>query len=172
MYVRSLIAAVLTGVAVGAQAAESTPIPAALQPPSGSVLKIKLAARGVQIYQCQGTQWKLQGPDATLFDSSGRQRARHYAGPTWEADDGSKVIGEPVAHDDGPDPLAVAWLLLKAKTHSGDGLFGDVNSIQRLHTSGGKAPAATCGADNAEQTERVVYSADYYFYTEGTGSKP
>ena len=172
MYVRTLIAAVLFGAALCAHAADTTPTPPGLRPPSGSVLKIKLAAKGEQIYQCQGTEWKLQGPDATLFDSSGRQQARHYAGPTWEANDGSKVIGEPVAHDDGPDPQAVAWLLLKAKTHSGQGLFGNVSSIQRLHTTGGKAPAATCGAANADQTERVVYSADYYFYTEGTGSKP
>ena len=173
MYVRTLIAAVLAGVVVlCAHAADTASVPPALQPPVGSVLKVKLAAKGVQIYQCQGTEWKLQGPDAQLFDSSGRQQARHYAGPTWEANDGSKVVGEPLAHDDGPDPQAVAWLLLQAKANSGQGLFGNVHSIQRLHTKGGKAPAVPCSAANANQIERVAYSADYYFYTEGTGSKP
>ena len=39
------------------------------------------------------------------------------------------------------------------------------------HTVGGKAPATACGADNASAVERVVYSADYYFYTDGTASK-
>jgi hypothetical protein len=180
MYLPTLIAAVLTATAVSARAADSPPVPPSLQPPAGSVLKLSLAAKGVQIYQCQGTQWKLQGPDAKLFDAQGRQQATHYAGPTWEASDGSKVIGEPVAHDDGPDSQAVPWLLLQAKTNSGQGLFSDVRSIQRLHTIGGRAPAAACGAGNADQTERVVYSADYYFYThaethgdsQGTGSKP
>ena len=73
---------------------------------------------------------------------SGKQQAKHYAGPTWEAADGSKVVGSAVAHDDGPDHEAVPWLLLTATNNSGSGLFGNVRAIQRLHTVGGKAPAA------------------------------
>jgi hypothetical protein len=164
MHIRSIA---LMACLIPAWAAGAAPVPAALQPPGGSVLKLKLAAKGVQIYQCQGMQWKLQGPDAQLFDSSGKQQAKHYAGPTWEAADGSKVTGQAVAHDDGPDREAVPWLLLNATSHSGAGLFGNVSAIQRLHTSGGRAPSATCGADNANQVERMVYSADYYFYTDG-----
>ena len=37
---------------------------------------------------------------------------------------------------------------------------------------GGKAPATPCGAGNAGEIQRVAYSADYLFYTEGTGAKP
>ena len=180
MRVQKLTAAACCGIALNlgyplAFAADppvAAPVPVALQPPAGSVLRVKFAARGVQIYQCQGTEWKLQGPDAQLFDSNGKQQAKHYAGPTWEAADGSKVIGEPVAHDDGPDPQAVPWLLVRAKSNSGTGLFSDVRTIQRLHTSGGRAPATVCSAATAGQTERVTYSAEYYFYTEGSGAKP
>lgn len=168
----ALMAMVLTACLTPAWAAgDAAPVPASLQPPAGSVLKLKLAAKGAQIYQCQktdqGTQWKLQGPDAQLYDSRGKQQAKHYAGPTWEAADGSKVTGSVVAHDEGPDREAVPWLLLTATNNSGSGLFGNVRAIQRLHTVGGKAPAAACGAGNANQVERVVYSADYYFYTDG-----
>ncbi len=168
----SLAPAWAAGDTGAASAAGAASVPATLQPPDGSVLKLKLAAKGVQIYQCQktdqGTQWKLQGPDAQLFDAQGKLQAKHYAGPTWEAADGSKVVGSAVAHDDGSDHAAVPWLLLKATSNSGSGLFSNVRSIQRLHTIGGKAPAAACGADNANQVERVVYSADYYFYTDGS----
>jgi Protein of unknown function (DUF3455) len=174
MHVRTMIAVALSGMVLSLQtvpalAADTvdTTAPAALQPPSGSVLRAKFAARGVQIYKCQGTEWKLQGPDAQLFDSSGKQQAKHYAGPTWEAGDGSSVVGEPTAHVDSPDGQGVAWLLLRARSNTGQGLFGSVRSIQRLHTVGGKPPSSACAAANAEQIERVNYTADYYFFTEG-----
>ena len=69
------------------------PVPDALKPPAGVVLKQKLSAKGVQIYQCQGAEWKFLAPQAQLFDAKGHQVASHYAGPTWKAADGSSSGG-------------------------------------------------------------------------------
>jgi hypothetical protein len=139
-------------------------IPDALKAPAGVVLKQKLSAKGVQIYQCQGAEWKFLGPQAQLFDATGRQVASHYAGPTWEAADGSAVVGDIKAHEDAAEPGAIAWLLLSAKSTRGSGVFSQVQNIQRLQTVGGKAPTAACDAGNANQVERVPYTAIYYFY--------
>jgi hypothetical protein len=48
----------------------------------------------VQIYSCSGTAWTLVAPRADLYDSRGKLVATHFAGPTWQAKDGSSVDGE------------------------------------------------------------------------------
>jgi Protein of unknown function (DUF3455) len=126
---------------------------------------------GVQIYRCLADkenaarfEWQLLAPEADLFDHAGKKLGRHYAGPTWEALDGSVVTGEVAARADSPDPGSIAWLLLRAKTTSGRGIFGDVRFIQRLRTVGGSAPAGGCSPGTAGSEVRVRYSADYWFY--------
>jgi Protein of unknown function (DUF3455) len=148
-----------------------TDVPAALQVPGNQKLTRMLHGAGVQIYQCTPNaqnppqySWVFQAPAADLSDRSGKDLGRHYEGPTWEAYDGSKVVGELVARDNGPTPSAVPWLLLRAKSNAGKGIFGRTTSIQRLHTIGGQAPPSGCDASHAGQRTRVPYSADYYFY--------
>jgi hypothetical protein len=143
----------------------------ALQAPAGDLLHLSLTGKGVQIYQCTAAsdspthfEWKFQAPEAQLLDSRGQVIGKHYAGPTWEASDGSSVVGEVRARDDGPDASAIPWLLLTAKSVKGSGIFSKVHSIQRLNTTGGKPPEQSCGAANANQVVRVPYSARYYFY--------
>lgn len=145
--------------------------PEALRPPPDQVLVLEAAARGVQIYECSANkdqparfEWVFKAPEAELFDKADRNVGKHYAGPTWESTDGSKVVGEVKARDNGPDPDAIPWLLLGAKSNSGNGVFGRIKSIQRIQTVGGKAPSAPCGQDNAQQVARVPYKAVYYFY--------
>ena len=147
-------------------------VPPALQAPAGLKLTRMLHATGVQIYQCTASSqspprygWVLQAPAADLSDRSGKDIGRHYEGPTWEADDGSKVVGELVAHLDAPGTNAIPWLLLRAKSNTGKGMFAKVQSIQRLHTIGGLVPQSACDAAHAGQRTRVAYSADYYFYS-------
>ena len=147
-------------------------VPPALQAPGGQKLTRMLHGTGVQIYQCAASAqspphygWVLQAPKADLSDRSGKDVGRHYEGPTWEGYDGSKVVGEVVAHADAPAPNAIPWLLVRAKTNSGKGMFAKVQSIQRLHTIGGVAPQSACDAAHAGQRTRVAYSADYYFYS-------
>lgn len=145
--------------------------PEALRPPAGQLLVLEARATGVQIYECAASrdqpgrfEWVFKAPEAELFDDAGRKVGKHYAGPTWEALDGSKVAGEVKARDDGPDRNAIPWLLLSAKSNSGTGVLSQIKSIQRLQTVEGKAPAAPCGRDNAQQVARVPYKATYYFY--------
>jgi hypothetical protein len=151
-------------------------VPPKLQAPADQVLVVTARAQGVQIYVCSAAppgdawHWTLQAPQADLLDAGGTRIGTHYAGPTWESVDGSRVVGEVVARDDGPDPEAVPWLLLRAKSVSGAGIFAKVQSIQRVFTVGGKAPATGCGAATPGATTRTPYAATYYFYALAPGS--
>lgn len=146
-------------------------VPESLKVPAGQTLTLAARATGVQIYDCKPTkddpkrfEWVLRAPEADLFDSYGNKIGKHYAGPTWESNDGSKVVGEVKGRDDGPDANAIPWLLLSAKTTSGTGVLGRTASVQRLQTVGGKAPAGSCTPTEAGGEARVAYSANYYFY--------
>lgn len=145
--------------------------PASLQPPAGQTLVMEALASGVQIYDCaakadgSGPGWVFRAPEATLADARSHPLGKHYAGPTWESVDGSTVVGEVQARAPSRTPeTAIPWLLLKAKSHGGSGVFADVRSIQRLNTGGGVAPAEPCTADTLGQVARVRYTAAYYFY--------
>src|SRR5258706_3599104 len=143
------LAAILAGCA--ASSVGTVPVvPDNLKVPAGQTLSLVSHATGVQIYECSAGKtdptnfaWAFKAPEANLFDVSGRKIGKHYAGPTWESDDGSKVAGEVKARDDGPDANAIPWLLLSAKSTSGAGAFGRTKSVQRLHPAGGEAPAET-----------------------------
>jgi hypothetical protein len=146
-------------------------VPENLRPPAGQVLSLEAQATGVQIYECNANktdptrfEWVFKAPEADLFDNAGRKIGKHYAGPTWESNDESKVQGEVKARDDGPDANAIPWLLLSAKSPSGKGVFGQTQSIQRVRTVGGKAPAQSCSQEQAGKLARVPYKATYYFY--------
>ena len=165
-----LLIAAMAGQA-GAGGHEMRAAPEELKVPSGQVLAISARAAGAQIYECTADKddptrfsWALKAPEATLRDKSGKPLGKHYAGPTWEAADGSKVVGEVVAKTDAPDPGAIPWLLLRAKSTSGTGIFSTVASIQRLRTVGGKPPADGCDKDRSGKEARVSYSAQYLFY--------
>jgi hypothetical protein len=105
----------------------------------------------------------LSRPDAKLFNDAGEQVGSHFAGPTWEWSDGSRVIGKAVANAT-PDPDSIPWLLLTATDHQGHGVMEKITSIQRLSTKGGKAPAAGCNVSHKSQEVRSHYTAVYYFY--------
>ncbi len=146
-------------------------VPETLRPPATESLAFVAHAKGVQVYECRAKkddpaqfEWALKGPDADLFDDHGRKIGRHYAGPTWESTDGSKVVGEVKSRADSTDPEAIPWLLLVTKSREGSGVFSNVTSIQRLETAGGKAPAGNCDASTAGKEVRVPYTATYFFY--------
>jgi len=46
------------------------------------------------------------------------------------------------------------------------GVFSRVESIQRLNTAGGSAPAGGCSKDQLGKEIRVPYKAMYYFYVD------
>ena len=160
-------AVVFATVAVGLYSAlghTQPSVPETLKPPVGEHLRAQAHASGQQIYVCDGSKWILSGPDAELFDKAGQKVGSHFVGPTWQWSDGSQVTGRPIASAT-PDPESIAWLLLTATSHSGDGVMKKVSSIQRLETKGGKAPRKGCDAPQRGEQARISYSADYFFYT-------
>lgn len=143
------------------------PLPSpALAVPAGNHVAFHYDAIGVQIYACSavgaGYGWVFQAPDATLYNHGGHAVGKHYAGPTWESNDGSKVVGAKLAAAT-PDPASIPWLLLGAVSHAGTGKMDGVKYIQRLETAGGIAPAGGCDASTVGASARVPYTATYYF---------
>ena len=134
-----------------------------LNVPAGNRVSAHLYALGVQIYRWNGTAWAFVGPDATLYADQGfnGQVGTHYVGPTWEAEDGSKVVAAKFS-DCLPNRGAIPWLRLDAVTSSPQGRFAGITHVQRVNTIGGTAPttAGTFVGDEA----RVPYTAEYYFY--------
>jgi hypothetical protein len=139
--------------------------------PGDQELLHKLHATGVQIYQCQPAkndpsrwEWSFKQPEAKLSTAMGKTIGRHYGGPTWEANDGSKVTGEVIGRSESTKPNSIPLLLLRAKATSGNGIFSGVKYIQRLNTAGGNAPPTACRSEQAGQELRASYTADYLFY--------
>jgi len=133
-----------------------------IQAPAGSKLAYHVYATGVQIYNWSGTAWTPFGPAATLSaDAAGNSTVgTHYVGPTWESNSGSNVVGEVAERC--PVPNAVPWLLLRAKSSKGPGVFHGVTWIQRVNTVAGNAPSTP--GTFVGQEARVDYSAEYFFY--------
>jgi len=132
---------------------------------AGNKLHSQVYAEGSQIYRWDGLSWTLVGPDATLFANANYDGkvGRHYVGPTWESNSGSKVIGARM-YGCQPDANAIPWLLLKAVSTSGPGIYSAVTYIQRLNTKGGLPPASP--GSFIGETVQIPYSAEYYFYRE------
>jgi hypothetical protein len=153
---------------MSARAGLPAALPAELRPPASQKLILQAHGVGDQVYICQAVEgnyaWIFKAPDARLLDADGRLLGRHFAGPTWEAKDGSRVVAKPAASVPSPDPRSVPWLRLDAIRHDGSGTMSPVLSIQRLNTQGGNAPVQGCGASTVGAEARVPYQADYYFF--------
>jgi hypothetical protein len=136
-------------------------------------LLFQTSAAGSQIYVCAARAgdpadfvWTFKAPEADLWNEMGEQVGSHFAGPTWQGIDGSSVVGEVVARADAPSPDAIPWLLLRAASHGGQGVFSAVTYVQRLETAGGVAPLDGCEAATAGVERAVPYTATYAFYAE------
>lgn len=166
----SVIAA---GVAIGATGLAANADQTAVAPPEGSALLLEAVADGVQIYTCEakggGFEWAFSAPEANLFDRQDRQIGIHFAGPTWKMVDGSGVVGEVVAKADAPEPGAIQWLLLRAKSHEGAGALSRAAFIRRTDTKGGAAPRIVCDGSHVSQQARMRYSANYQFFSAAEG---
>jgi hypothetical protein len=156
----------------GLPPATAADVPENLKPGANESLAMVVPARGVQIYECRASkdradeyEWAFVAPEADLFDASGTKKiGRHFAGPHWEAADGSVVQGITKERADAPTANAIPWLLLTAKSVGKEGTFSKVTSVQRLHTVGGVAPKGGCFAAEDGMRVRIGYSADYVFF--------
>ena len=171
-----LFTAVAALAACGTAKLKPTPptvvIPGSLSAPSTDSLLRTLWADGVQIYECRAKadgagfpEWVFVAPDAKLVDSNGVLVGHHYAGPTWEAGDGSKVVGVVKAKVDAPQPNAIPWLLLATHSTGKPGMFAGVTAIQRVATEGGAAPGTGCGTATVGKQASVPYKAQYAQYS-------
>jgi hypothetical protein len=165
--VAGFIAGCLTVVPACAQAPVlPANLPASLKP-DGMSPYLQVLARGTQIYACGKNDagawtWIFKAPDARLFDATRKQVGRHYAGPTWEALAGGKVVGATKASAPGAAG-AVPWLLLEVKSRDGSGPFTDAKAILRIETTGGVAPVKGCNWWHRGKETRVPYMAKYVF---------
>jgi Protein of unknown function (DUF3455) len=149
---------------------DNATLPEAVRVPAGQKQMMATTGVGEITYECREKkdmagqhEWAFVGPVATLYSGDKKTVGKYYAGPTWEAADGSKVTGKQVAvapASAGNIPLQ----LVKADPAMGAGAMTGVSYIQRLNTKGGVAPAMACDAAAKGQRKVVAYEADYVFY--------
>ena len=146
-----------------------TPVPVEIAAGPDETLVLIGVGSGVQVYRCDikaGTssahEWALQAPDATLRSPVGGYLGKHYLGPTWEAEDGSKVVGTVDARRDAANG-SIPWLRLKTRSTGGAGTLNGVTTVIRVATTGG-VPRAACNDVERGRIARIEYTADYYFY--------
>ena len=113
-----------------------------------------------------GGRWNPVAPRADLYGDNGQLLATHFAGPTWLARDGSRVVGT-VDNRVTIDPSAIPWLRLSAASTpgaDGDRLAG-TTFIQRIATTGGlprRRPRTT--RPRWARQPRSGCTADYVFW--------
>jgi hypothetical protein len=143
-------------------------IPQSIRAPENEHVVLRVHAKGDQVYVCQQgvtrNAWRLKEPDAELFDQEGKLAGKHFGGPSWQMNDGSKVRGEAEANAPSPDKGSIPWLRVKVVSHDGNGVLSPVTTIQRINTKGGAAPDTGCNEANGAKELRVPYEADYLFY--------
>ncbi|MBI5320095.1 DUF3455 domain-containing protein [Bradyrhizobium sp.] len=156
----TVIAAAATFTAAALAAAE---LPESISAP-GETLIVTIHAEGAQVYECKDTAgqlaWQFREPIATLL-IDGKTVGRHFAGPSWELDDGSAVAGKVVGRAAGASKADIPLLKLAASPQRDRGMLAGATTIQRLNTRGGTAdgPCESMGAMLS-----VPYAADYAFY--------
>ena len=152
--------------------AQMMDVPAAVKPPGNAMAAMTWTGTGELTYECRAKadaagmfEWVFVGPVANLTDARTKApTGKYYAGPTWEAMDGSKITGKQVA----VAPASTGNIPFQlVKTDAGSGAFKDVAYIQRVNTKGGVAPSEPCGGASAGAKKTVPYSADYVFYKAG-----
>jgi hypothetical protein len=167
----------LEGHAVGTQDYICLPCPNAITPAA--------------MCPASGFAWAFYAPQATLFDidvGHDKQIITHFLSPnpaeggtprpTWQHSRDTSTVwvnsSVPPAHFSTDQAFvaagAIPWLLLPvAGTQvgpTGSDTLTKTTFIQRLHTSGGVAPAASTCATAADTGKKalVPYTADYFFY--------
>ena len=145
-------------------------LPESVRVPAGISQKMWAVGRGELTYECRekkdmagAHEWAFVGPMATLYGADKKAVGKYYAGPTWEATDGSRITGKQLAVSPA-SPGNIPLQLVKAEPAMGIGAMQGVAYVQRLNTRGGVAPSEPCGTAMKGQRQQVSYAADYVFY--------
>jgi hypothetical protein len=159
-------AILLSAPLAGAVAAE-TPLPAAIAAPRERAV-LPVHAVGMQYHDCKpGADgklvWTFNSPQATLTVDE-KVVGHHTAGPTWELNDGSSIVGKAVGDAPGAKANDVPWLKLEVVSHNGSGKLSDVTTVQRINTVGGVMKDS---CDRAGAGRGMPYAADYVFLRKG-----
>ena len=130
----------------------------------GETAILTLHAEGAQIYECKADEtgklnWVLREPTAALM-LDGKTIGRHYAGPNWELNDGSAVVGKALANAPGASDRDIPLLKIEVVSARGSGQLTGITTVQRINTVGGK-PDAPC--TKAGDYLSAPYAADYVF---------
>lgn len=170
----AIVAALFVSLAGVAQAGPAEPsVPGTIAVRDGHKVFLIGNAVGVQIHTCSavgsGYGWRFAGPRATLYGDNGKLLMTHFAGPSWQTTDGSKVMA--VLDENASitvDQTAIPWLRLRVTSHTagadGDRLAG-TTYIQRLQTTGGLAPSPElCNAGSLGDVAEIPYTAVYAFW--------
>jgi uncharacterized protein DUF3455 len=149
-----------------ASAQSAVPVSSSLTPVNAQLFA-STSATGVQIYTCEydsshHLSWLFKSPQATLYDTLGRPVFHHDAGPSWQADDGSRIVGHPIAQMASASSGSIPQLLLETTSADKIGVLSSVRYVQRLNTVGGSAPAQMCTAEH--QIGYSPYFANYVFW--------
>jgi uncharacterized protein DUF3455 len=144
-----------------------SPLPAAIAA-NGETTVLTVHAVGQQLYDCKpGADgklvWTFNAPQATLT-IDGKVVGHHSAGPTWELDDGSSIVGKAVGNAPGAKADDIPWLKLEVVSHNGNGKLSDVTTVQRINTVGGVLKDS---CDRQGAGRGMPYSADYVFLKKG-----
>ncbi len=147
--------------------AEDLSIPKSVTISENEKLLFTTTAIGVQIYECKKDdnsqyKWVFKEPRADLY-KDGRIVGKHYAGPTWEYEDKSLIVGKLLSkYENLVLKSSIPWLKLKVISHKNPGALTPVSAIQRLNTSGGGFSGA---CKNAGELYEQPYKAEYVFLT-------
>jgi hypothetical protein len=163
-------------------------VPLIAVPDGGGGVLLHATGAGTQDYTCTATAtdagadggdsglayaWVFVGPEAVLSDCNTAPIGRHFASeagasqPEWmTTSDNSYVIAKKVNAGYTPDGgTAIPWLLLQALSNSDGGTLGPVTYVQRLNTTAGLTPPnSSCDDTTVGTTQKVGYTADYYFF--------
>lgn len=148
----------------GPSSAEDMPaVPDALAIKKGTLVA-SMSATGAQIYRCARMPkgqlaWSFRSPKADLM-KDGKTIGRHFAGPTWEFSDGTRVVGRVAASDPAKDEADVPWLKLDITQRTRKGPAAGARYVLRIDTKGGSLSGA-CTTD--KEVREVPYQATYLF---------
>jgi len=134
-------------------------------PGPGFVPASAYLAHGTQTYTCTTVgEWPTSGsvPEATLV-RLGRpgDTVHHYAGPRWEAKDGSILHGVLPPRRQVAKSGTISWLLLDVTHEGSPGALTPVTNVSRILTSGGLPPSGACVPGS---TTSPKYRAVYVFW--------
>jgi hypothetical protein len=154
-----MVAALAVSTVVGSRALAE--VPGTIAAP-GAIRIALVHAQGAQVYECKSgatgqLAWQFREPIAALFEE-GRTVGRHYAGPSWELDDGSRVTAKVASRAPGATAKDIPMLKLEVATNSGAGRLREAVAIQRLNTKGGVAEGWCARPGDLLS---VPYAADY-----------